>query len=416
VLSSITIFKKAHPRRVCHWMLVGLVVVFASGCGGGGGGGGGGSGETTATPSTANGKLAQGYVKDAQIWLDKTENGSQLGNLQRDPGEPDTISGSDGSYTLSNVSGSGVLITSGGTYLNSKGEGVAAAPMLAPMPEAGQVETNITPLTTLVVAEPDLKAVLDVLGGWNSDIAAPAGTAAALLRIAKTVEGLSGILGQGDEPIALNETSQLQSLVIFASQLKNLDSSDLASETVLQQASSQALSQILDDTSLVRTLSETVKDQVQSSMGALVTSITDTIPASGLVVESEVVSKIEVAQAEAETAIQNELDQQVIINLGGLGFEFEPIIKKITLQLNGTTLQITGEASDERPDSLVYSWTTSPSVQLTDATIANPSLPNFDGSTVTFVLQVKDDTDLYVTEVCTWDNSSNPITCDFVGD
>jgi hypothetical protein len=41
--------------------------------------------------------LAQGYVKDAQIWLDKTENGSQLGNLQRDPGEPDTISGSDGS-------------------------------------------------------------------------------------------------------------------------------------------------------------------------------------------------------------------------------------------------------------------------------------------------------------------------------
>ena len=182
MLSSITILKKAHPRRVCHWMLVSLVVVFASGCGGGGGGGGGGSGETTATPSTANGKLAQGYVKDAQIWLDKTENGSQFGNLQRDPGEPDTISGSDGSYTLSNVSGSGVLITSGGTYLNSKGEGVAAAPMLAPKPEAGQAETNITPLTTLVVAEPDLKVVLDALGGWNSDIAAPAGTAAALLR------------------------------------------------------------------------------------------------------------------------------------------------------------------------------------------------------------------------------------------
>ena len=52
---------------------------------------------------------------------------------------------------------------------------------------------------------------------------------------------------------------------------------------------------------------------------------------------------------------------------------------------------------------------------IVDITIANPSLPNFDGSTVTFVLQVKDDTDLYVTEVCTWDNSSNPITCDFVG-
>ena len=122
--------------------------------------------------------------------------------------------------------------------------------MLAPMPEAGQAETNITPLTTLVVAEPDLKGALEELGGWNSDIAAPAGTTATLLRIAKTVEGLSGILGQGDEPIALNEAAQLQSLVVFASQLKNLNSSDLASKTVLQQASSQALSQILDDTAI----------------------------------------------------------------------------------------------------------------------------------------------------------------------
>ena len=115
MLSSITVLKKVHPRKVCYWMLVSFVVVLAASCGGGGG-----SGETTATASTANGKLAQGYVKDAQIWLDKTENGSQLGNFQRDPGEPDTISGSDGSYTLSNISGSGVLITSGGTYLNSR--------------------------------------------------------------------------------------------------------------------------------------------------------------------------------------------------------------------------------------------------------------------------------------------------------
>ena len=63
------------------------------------------------------GKLAQSYVKDAQVWTDQLVNGE--GNLEWDPGEPIFISGEDGDYQLSGdapwiLSGDFQIVTAGG--------------------------------------------------------------------------------------------------------------------------------------------------------------------------------------------------------------------------------------------------------------------------------------------------------------
>ncbi|MDG2196626.1 MAG: hypothetical protein P8O70_07010 [SAR324 cluster bacterium] len=395
-----------------------LICLLSSlGCGGGGGGGSSSKAEenesNSATSVKVQGKLAQGYVGGAQVWFDRFS-ADGTGNFQRDPGEPDTTSGNDGSYTLTVGAGEGVLMSIGGTYLDAAGQKVEAAPMLAPLPSEGQAVTNITPLTTLVAYEPELKETLQSLGDWNSDIAASTGTSAPLLRIAKTVEGLAGMLGQGEGSIALNQSAQLRSIEIFASQLSTLPSEELTSTDSLVQASTTALDLILEDQTLVNPLGGNVKNEIRDSMNSLVTSITNAIPESGQVVESEVVSEIEKKRTEIKAAIENELDQQVTISIGGFGLEFDPIISKITLQLTDGTLYISGEASDERPSTLSYRWDTSPALNLVDRFSANSRLGNFDNSSLTVIWRVTDDRETSVTEYCTWDNGSNPTICDYL--
>ena len=406
--------KLLHKRFI--WIALVCLANFV-GCGGGGGGGLSseveGNESNSATSAQAQGKLAQGYVGGAQVWFDRFS-ADGTGNFQRDPGEPDTISLNDGSYTLTVSSGAGVLMSFGGTYLDSAGQEVEAAPMLAPLPSEGQASTNITPLTTLVAYKPELKETLQSLGDWNSDIAASTGTSAPLLRIAKTVEGLAGMLGRGEGSIALNQAAQLRSIGVFASQLSTLPSEGLASTDSLVQASTTALDLILEDQTLVNPLGGNVKKEIRNSMNSLVTAITNAIPESGQVVESEVVSEIEKKQTEIKAAIENELDQQVTISIGGFGLEFDPIISKITLQLTDGTLYISGEASDERPSTLSYRWDTSPALNLVDRFSANSRLENFDNSSLIVIWRVTDDRETSVTEYCTWDNGSNPTICDYL--
>ena len=84
-------------------------------------------------------------------------------------------------------------------------------------------------------------------------------------------------------------------------------------------------------------------------MQNLVNTIVNAIPATGNVVENDVVGKIEEAQEESTTSIQAKLDEQVTVTIGGLGFEFDPIITKIILELKSETLFMSAEVSDERP-------------------------------------------------------------------
>ena len=212
-----------------------------------------------------------------------------------------------------------------------------SAPMLAPKPAVNQPFTNITPITTLVAAEPNLKLSLEQFGDWNADIANPNGTSAPLLRLAKTVESLSGILDYGERPIVADSAAQLRSIMILAEELSKLPAESLTEGVSIQAASTKALDQILQDSSLVRPLDSSVKDQIKKSMQNLVNTIVNAIPATGNVVENDVVAKIEEAQEESTTSIQAKLDEQVTITIGGLGFEFDPIITKIIRRATAST-------------------------------------------------------------------------------
>ena len=97
-----------------------ILVLTTTSCGGSGGGASTKESTTSAVASSSQGKLAQGYVSGAQVWYDLVEQNG-LGNLQRDPGEVDTLSAFDGSYSLGGLEGKGLLVTMGGIFLNSKG-------------------------------------------------------------------------------------------------------------------------------------------------------------------------------------------------------------------------------------------------------------------------------------------------------
>ena len=397
-------------KQLGFYLLGFIILTFLANCGGGGGGGGGSSSDDSLA-RTAQGKLAQGYVEGAQIWYDLKESDG-LGNFQRDPGEPDTLSSSGGSYLLQSLQGEGVLITNGGSYRNHQGQLVTAAPMLAPAPSENQSATNITPVTTLVAAEPTIKEKLSLLGDWNADIADPGGTSAPLLRIAKTVEALSALLRSGEEPITLSASSNLRAIMTFAEKLANSPQENLADEATLADTSAAALDQVLNDSSIVRALGENVKDAVKASMSQLVTAITSEIPASGSVIESEVVENIEGSLTTAQSSIQDVLDQQVTISLGG--FEFDPIIIQIVLQFVESELRFSAEVEDERMDTLTYRWSTLPTMVVQDPFSETARIENFDNNSLTVILQVTDDTDTNTTEVCAWDNKSNPKICNFL--
>jgi len=67
-----------------------VALLSLAGCGGGGGGSGSGS----TTVGTAGGRVIDGYVSGATVYLDLNFNGAQ------DAGEPSTVSGDSGSYRL----------------------------------------------------------------------------------------------------------------------------------------------------------------------------------------------------------------------------------------------------------------------------------------------------------------------------
>ncbi|MDP6247910.1 MAG: hypothetical protein QGH49_14960, partial [SAR324 cluster bacterium] len=162
------------------------VSLLLTGCGVGGG--------SQSEPDTLNtpisisvsGKLAQAYVEGATIIADKKESGSTTGNCLLDSGETSTVSSSSGDFSLSVKYGDYVICSTGGTYKDSDGNSVDAAPMMTPAPESDSTDWNMTPLTTLVTTQPSLKTKLDELGGWNTDIASSSGVPSKLLRVAKT--------------------------------------------------------------------------------------------------------------------------------------------------------------------------------------------------------------------------------------
>ena len=285
--------------------------------------------------------------------------------------------------------------------------------MVAPAPEPGQTETNVTPLTTLVAFEPALKEKLEALGGWNVDIASPSGVSGNLLRIAKTVETLSSTLSGGSSPVVSDLSANLKSLGKLATQL-NSTSGDLASDEVLKASASSAITAVVSDPTLVpNPPTEAQKAALTSSVEQAVQGIAAAIPANNsVVVEDSVLASVEMVLQAANI----EESVSVTINMGrGNNLNFGAVITRIEMSLVNDSLVLTVEAPDDDPSSLIYYWfVSSQSLKITDASLPTTQVINFDGTTTLRVsLALTDTAASNFTDLrsCTW--QSNPTICEF---
>ena len=357
---------------------------------------------------TLEGKLAQSYVKHAQVWADKLVGGE--GDLEWQNGESLAVSSSGGGYQLTGITGNFQVVTFGGKKQDSAGNWIDAIPMMAPAPEAGQTTTNVTPLTTLVAFEPALKQKLAAYGDWNADIASPIGVSGNLLRIAKTVETLSSTISGGDSPLITDFNANLKSLGFLATQLNS--SSDLADDTGLKTAASSALTSIVSNSALVQSPPTAARRaELVGSLEQAVQGITDNIRADGVVVEDPtLLAKIETVLEEASIADT----VSVTLSMGGGNLNFGAVITEIEMSWNANTLDLTAVVPDDDPSSIDYNWSITPSVLSLD----NPNAPlaqvsNFDGSNLRVSLTVIDTAASNFTDTrsCTW--QTNPTVCEF---
>jgi len=374
---------------------------------------------TTKTKSSAvGGKLAQSYVKDAQVWADQLVDG--VGNLEWDNGEPLAISGQDGDYQLTSdaswvLSGDFQIVTSGGKKTDSNGNWIDASPMVAPAPDPGQASANVTPLTTLVAFEPALKEALDALGGWNADIASPNGVSGNLLRVAKTVETLSGTLSGGSSPVVSDFGSSLKSLGKLAATLKSAaeTGADLASDEVLEASASSAIEEVLSDPVLVpdppsATQRVALKSSVKTAVQGIATAIQSTD--EPVVEDPALLDKIEKVLEEA--SVEDEVS--ITMNMGsGKALSFGAVITAIEMTWVGNSLSLTAVVSDDDPDSLDYRWFTfSQTLRATNPNLPTTEVTNFDGTNLKVLLTAIDSAaNTSDTRSCTW--QSNPTTCEF---
>ncbi|MEK9703207.1 MAG: hypothetical protein VW829_14390, partial [Deltaproteobacteria bacterium] len=240
------------------------------------------------------------------------------------------------------------------------------------------------------------------------------GVNAGLLRIATTTESLWQVLGSGTTPLASTIEKQLKSLGKFANAL-SAQSGSLATETALQAASSGALDIILSDVSLVRTLSESEKRSIKSAMNNAVAGIVSVLPETGTVVEGQQLAALESGQANALDSIDSILGNATTITLGG-GVNFDPIIRKIEMALDNTTLTLTVEADDDSAaEQLNYLWTTSSDYSINDANSSTASVSNYSlAAGITVTVKVTDPGQLYDRQSCSLPIGATTNTCPFI--
>ena len=276
------------------------------------GGGGGDSGSEPSTLSTStqssisvSGKLAQAYVGGATIIADKKESGSQTGNCKLDAGEIETTSSASGDFSLSVSYGNYVICTTGGSYKNSDGKSVAAAPMMTPAPDTNSSGWNVTPLTTLVATQPSLKTKLDELGGWNADIASSSGVPGKLLRVAKTVE----TYWQVSTRLTSDSKKQLLALENLAQTLKDNDVP--TDETGLKNLTSSALQTSMKDSSINTDAKNISEDAMKEILKTAINKVTEAVPDSNdKIVEKDVQDQFDDAKEELDSNAEETISKK----------------------------------------------------------------------------------------------------------
>jgi len=358
-----------------------------------------------------SGKLAQTYVSGAIVWTDQLSPDGSLGNLQLDEGEAPTVSAADGSYYLNPPPYSNYLIvTNGGSKLNSTGGFVAAAPMLAPIPKFGQSEVNVTPLTTVVATQPTLANILSVYGDWNSDPAAETGIGAGLLKVSLMVEAFWNLIGSGATPLVEGSGNQLAAIDRLAATMVSVSVESSMNE-FLASSSSAALALVLDDQSLSRELSEAQKIQVQQGLNMIIQTIGN-IPDNGIIVENDVLPLVETTTKDAFDQISN------ILCGGSELLYFSPVIKSITMTQEKDGLHLTGVVDDDDSSELQFSWSLNGQSLMTvpgEDGISGVIYSNFASELPEqiFYFHVNGCSPFPITESCAWINGSTTTICEF---
>ena len=280
-----------------------MFIPLLSACGGGGGDSG--SEPSSLSSVSISGKLAQAYVGGATIIADKKESGSQTGNCKLDAGEIGTTSSASGDFSLSVSYGNYVICTTGGSYKNSDGKSVAAAPMMTPAPDTNSSGWDVTPLTTLVATQPSLKTKLDELGGWNADIASASGVPGKLLRVAKTVE----TYWQVSTRLTSDSKKQLLALENLAQTLKDNDVP--TDETGLKNLTSSALQTSMKDSSINTDAKNISEDSMKEILKTAINKVTEAVPDSNnKIVEKDVQDQFDDAKEELDSNAEETLSKK----------------------------------------------------------------------------------------------------------
>ena len=300
------------------------------------------------------GKLAQSYVKGAQVWADRIQFDGSF-NQQLDEDEDSTTSGANGDYQLSPDYHDYVLATKGGLKLNASGSYVPAAPMLATIPETMEDQVNITPLTTLVTYAPELENIFAQSGDWRADIASSNGVSGELLRIAKTAEAFWTLLASGSNPVSQTTQQQLSALNVLAQSLAQGGSKSVLED--LPELVSQSLDEALSNPAISRELSDNSRNLLNTQLTQLAENLTELLPNNDQVVEQSLLEEFDFLHQEAFVATQTIFCE----SSEGLSILFDPVISSISLvPKSENTITVRGTISDDRFDSLNAYWVIDP--------------------------------------------------------
>ncbi len=207
-------------------LLVALPVLLLSACGGGGGGGGGGgetssagSGDSSAAVTTLNGVVADGYLRNARVFLDR--NRDRVYNN----GEPTVMSTHGGAYALTVNPGEGELYpvvveviagqtidedddleVADGYYMEAlAGHWGFVSPLTTMVALEGEKNPSLSPLRVEIMVREKL-GVPDTVSFYTDYIAAAAANADGLgdgyLRTHKIAKIVAGLMGRVQPVVA----------------------------------------------------------------------------------------------------------------------------------------------------------------------------------------------------------------------
>ena len=307
------------------------------------------------------GKLAQTYVMGAQVWADKIELNGNF-NHQLDQGEINTVSGADGEYYIAPNYLDYILVTKGGFKLDSSGAYVAAAPMIATIPNDGKTEVHITPLTTLVAKEPKLADIFAESGDWRNDIASKAGVPGDLLRISKVTEAFWMLLSGGSNPVIETTQQQISAFSILA---RNFVQG--GREMILANLPSiieKSVEETLNSPQISRELNEDTKAILSSELTELAANLVQLLPDNDQEVEAVFLTDFDRLNRQAFDSVESEL-----CNFSeGVSVQFDPIILSISLvPTSETTIAVRGTISDDDVEALTTYWAINPPEELKEA-------------------------------------------------